>query len=495
MNGLRVSGFLVLSLAASWVEAKETWIEARSEHFSMVTDAGKGTAQDVLEDLEQLRRLIAQSLPSQPLDSPIPVALFVFKNKNSFRSFQPLRDGKPEEWAALFRSTSFKNFVVLQSDGSAEFVRELAFGQYLNLILSYGDVSYPVWLQSGLSLFYGNAYVSKAHGEIGKMHPRHRQELGEFRSLPLQELFAVTYESPYYRDSARRALFDAQAWALVHYLVIGRNPEGAQALGKFIALLAEGQDQTLAFQEAMKMPLAEIEAAVSLYIRKSLSLYWKVELEPLKAKRDLQFSELPQAVSDARLGELLLAVGRLDEARARLSAAVEGAPDLPDAYEGLGFLSAIAGDSKSALSFLEKAVSRGATSPMVHYQYARSLLDEYSGTVSEIPEPVRASAGAALQKTLEADPSNADAARLYGFLRLFGGSAQEGVDVVTKALEKNQGNAYLLFILGQLYARQENYSAARAIYEHLIVRKLDPEMIASVRRQLDWVIAKIGATP
>jgi len=29
----------------------------------------------------------------------------------------------------------------------------------------------------------------------------------------------------------------------------------------------------------------------------------------------------------------------------------------------------------------------------------------------------------------------------------------------------------------------------------LIVRKLDPEMIASVRRQLDWVIAKIGATP
>ena len=493
MSGLRPFGLLLLCLLASEVQAKETWLDARSQHFSMVTDAGKGTAQRILEDLEQLRRLIAQSLPSQPLDSPVPTGLFVFKNEKSFRSFQPLRDGKPEEWAAMFRSTSFKNFVALQSEGATDYVRELAFDQYVTVILSYGDVSYPLWLRSGLALFYGNAYISKAHGEIGKMHARHRQELGEFRSLPLQELFEVTYDSPYYRDAARRSLFDAQAWALVHYLLLGRNPEGAQALGRFLDLLAEGQDQTLAFQEAMKMPLAELEAAVSLYIRKSLSLYWKVELEPLEAKHDFQFIELPQAVADARLGELLIAVGRREEARARLSAAVEAAPDLPDAYEGLGFLAEIDGDSKSALSFLEKAVSKGATSPMVHYHYARILLDEYRGTVSDIPEPIRSSAGAALQKALEADPSNADAARLFGFLRLFDGRAQEGVDVVKKALETNQGNAYLLFILGQLYARQENYSAARAVYEHLIARKLDSEMIANVRRQLDWVIAKMGS--
>jgi uncharacterized protein HemY len=127
---------------------------------------------------------------------------------------------------------------------------------------------------------------------------------------------------------------------------------------------------------------------------------------------------------------------------------------------------------------------------VVHHHYARILLDQYRG--SEIPEPVRATALSSLQKTLAADASHAEAARLFGFLRLFDGSAQEGVDVVRKALDANPDNPYLLFILGQLYARQENYSAARAVFEHLIARKLDPGMVADVRRQLDWVIAKMG---
>lgn len=240
------------------------------------------------------------------------------------------------------------------------------------------------------------------------------------------------------------------------------------------------------------MPLGEIEAAVSIYIRKNLSLYWKIDLEPLEGKRAFQLEVLPRAAADARLGELLIAVGRFDEARARLEASVEAAPDLSDAYEGLGFLAGIQGDSKSALAFLEKAVSKGTESPMVHYHYARNLLDQYRGPASEIPEPVRVSALSSLQKTLEADASHADAARLFGFLRLFDGSAQEGVDVVRKALDANPENPYLLFILGQLYARQENYSAARAVFEHLVSRKLDSGMNADVRRQLDWVVSKMG---
>jgi cytochrome c-type biogenesis protein CcmH/NrfG len=157
----------------------------------------------------------------------------------------------------------------------------------------------------------------------------------------------------------------------------------------------------------------------------------------------------------------------------------------------MGFLSVVENDSTSAASFLEKALSRGATNPMAHFYYARALLETHPNG-SEIPEPVRASALSALQKTLQADPTHAESARLFGFLRLFDGDPQEGVDVVKKALDANGGNPYLLFVLGQLYGRQENYSAARAIYENLLSRKLSPELNADVRRQLDWVVAKAG---
>ena len=392
------------------------------------------------------------------------------------RDFLPLRDGKPEELAWMFRPTPFRSFTVFLAQGQREWVREVVFQNYLHLIMSYGKVPYPLWLQNGFSLFYGNANFTKTHAEVGKMHDRHRRELGEFRALPLQQLFAVTYDSPDYRDDVRRALVDAQSWALMHYLLIGRNPEGAAALDRFLGFLAEGRDPLLAFQEAMGMPVSEIEAAVSVYIRKNIYQYWKVELPPLGTERDVQFTELPADVAEARLGELLIAVGRFDDARARLSAAVEAAPDLPDAYEGLGFLSLVEGNTEEALSFLERAVAKGSSNPIVHYHYANFLLDQNAG--GEIPEPVRARALASLSRTLEAYPSHSDAARLFGFLHLYGGSAQDGVDAVRKAQVTNPENPYLWFILGQLYARQENYSAARAIYEDLLSKKLDPSFVA-----------------
>ncbi len=228
MRGLRSSGLLLFCLVAPGAHAKDTWIEARSENFSLLTDAGKGTAENVLEDLEQLRRLVTQMLPSQPVASAVPTGIFAFRNEKSMKDFQPLREGKAEDWAALFRPTGFRNFIALRADGAREWVRELAFRQYLYLLLSYGKVSYPVWLRSGFSLFYGNANIAKEFAEVGKMHERHRRELGEYRAMPLQELFAVTHDSPHYRDETRRPLFDAQAWALVHYLLVGRHPEGGR---------------------------------------------------------------------------------------------------------------------------------------------------------------------------------------------------------------------------------------------------------------------------
>jgi tetratricopeptide (TPR) repeat protein len=495
---MRMRGALavvLLSLLAGASEAKDEWLEVRSEHFTLFTDAGKGRAKDVLYDLEQLRRLITESLPAQRVDSYIPTAIFVFKNERSFRDFQPLKDGKPEDWAAMFRSTTFKNFVALRSDGSKDSVRELVFEQYLHLLMSYTDIAYPVWLANGLSLFYGNAYITKDHAEVGKMHAGHRRELGEFRSMPFDKLFAVTYDSPEYREDSARALFDAQSWALIHYILIGRNPDGAQALGRFLQLLAEGKDELLAFQEAMKAPLAQIESAVDVYIRKSISLYMKIPLAPLDVERDFDTTVLSPGAADAQLGELLIAMGRFDDARTRLGAAAEAEPDGAAAYEGLGFLSSFEGNGDEARAFLEKAVAKGSDDPMVHMHYAQALLAPYTGSVKEIPDPIRTAAKSSLRRTLDASPTHVDAARLYGFLCLFAADdLQDGVDVVGKALEAHYGQTQLLFILGQLYARGGNYAAARTIFENLLARKISPELVAQVRMQLDWVVSKTGGS-
>lgn len=489
--GVVAAGFLLFELTSA--EGADEWLEARSQHFSLMTNAGKGRAKDILYDLEQLRRLITEFLPAQPVDSPTPTAILVFRDEKSFRPFQPLRDGKPEDWAAFFRTTSFKNFIALRAESSRESVRELTFQQYLHLILSYTDFDYPVWLNNGLSLFYGNAYISEGHAEIGKMHNRHRRVLGEFRSMPVRDLFAVRYNSPDYRETSRREIFDAQSWALVHYLIIGRSPSGPRELGRFMDLLAAGRNELLAFQEATGMPLDQMDSEVGNYIRKSISQYLKVTLTPLDMNKDFLFSVLPPALADARLGQLLITTRRFDEARARLDASLKADPKLTEAYEGLGFLHWVEGDWQKATPALQQAVQMGSVNPMVHYHYARVLLRDFLGdTVEDLPEAVRESATKSLAKTLEVAPDHADAARLYGFLCLFDRARlEEGITVVERALKSHRGHAVLLFILGQLYSKRGDFPAARSIFKNLLERQLDPSLIAAVRRQLDYVETRI----
>jgi tetratricopeptide (TPR) repeat protein len=488
--------FLILAiLLAPRIFARDVWIEADSEHFTLFTDAGKGRARDVLYDLEQLRRVITESLPSQPVESHVPTAIYLFRSEKSFRDFQPMHEGQAENWTSVFRPMGFKNFIAMTAMDSKEMLRETAFEQYLFLLLSYNDVDYPLWLRNGFSLFYGNANVSKDHADLGKMHERHRRELGEFRAVPLQELLSVDQESSYYRDPGSRARFDAQCWALVHYLLIGRNPEGSAQIAKFLGLLADGKDEVLAFQEALVMPLRDIESEMNVYIRKSIAQYMRVQLSPIDLDREVQIVELSPAFEDARLGELLVAMGRYDEARVRLAASAEAEPARPDAFEALGFLDSIEGNRERSRSYLEQAVAKGSTNPMAHFSYTQSLLSDYTGTVMEIPTTIRESALDSLRKTLAAEPFHSDAARLYGFLSLFGTTEDfaDGRAVVGKALERHRGHAQLLFVLGQLYAKQENYTAAKVIYENLLARELSPDLVAMIRHQLDYVLVKTGA--
>lgn len=63
----------------------DDWIETRSKHFTVYSNAGKGRASQTLDDREDLRRLITEMLPSQPIESDIPVSVVLFDSEKSMR--------------------------------------------------------------------------------------------------------------------------------------------------------------------------------------------------------------------------------------------------------------------------------------------------------------------------------------------------------------------------------------------------------------------------
>ncbi len=386
-----------------------------------------------------------------------------------------------------------KNFIGLRSGFSGDHVRESVYWQYMNLLQSYEDGGYPTWLGNGLSLFYSNARVSKKHAEVGKMHRGHRRALGEFRAIPLPELFAVDRRSAWYRDPSRRELFDAQSWALVHFMLIGRSPEGSRQLARFLDLLRQGSNDLLAFQKATGMTIDEIEADVARYVRKRISQYLKVPLEPLDMNKDFRIAELDAPVADARLGQFLISIRRMEDAEQHLGNAVEADPELAEAYEGLGYLAFAKNDREQARGFFERAVNNGASGPTLHFLYAQTLVHTRAADGS-IPQPGRQLAMASLEETLSVAPDHAEAAQLYGFVCLFEPEAYDrGISAVETALESHRGATGLLFILGQLYTKTGVYQSAKTIFEALLKRDLDASQVAVIRWNLDLIRARTGS--
>src|SRR5204862_7657800 len=94
------------------------WVEIRSPHFSVVTDAGEKRGREAAVKFEQLRAVFGAILVKAKVNLPIPLQIVAFRNTKELRQFAPLWHGKPTEVAGLFQPGPDREFILL--DMSAE---------------------------------------------------------------------------------------------------------------------------------------------------------------------------------------------------------------------------------------------------------------------------------------------------------------------------------------------------------------------------------------
>jgi tetratricopeptide (TPR) repeat protein len=188
-----------------------------------------------------------------------------------------------------------------------------------------------------------------------------------------------------------------------------------------------------------------------------------------------------------------MAVRYYEEAEKNLSSSIEANPGQVLAYEAMATLYDRQEKSEEEVTdLLHRAIKNGSTNPNVHLRYAQRFVSSLDIATVELAAETTASVMESLRFVMREAPELTDAARLFGFLALFSEAARkEGLQVVTGALERDPGNSSLLFMLGQLRAKEGAYAAARAIFGQLLDRELDDGFKASVRRQYDYVDAQI----
>src|SRR5215470_16256199 len=106
-------------------DLNQNWVEVRSPHFTVASNAGEKEARRIADQFEQIRVLFHAALPNLRVDPAQPVVILAAKNEATMKALLP------EDWevkghvhpAGLYQPGEAKHYVVLRvdSEGSNPF--------------------------------------------------------------------------------------------------------------------------------------------------------------------------------------------------------------------------------------------------------------------------------------------------------------------------------------------------------------------------------------
>jgi len=454
---------LFVVLCASSAQARETWREAHSPHFDLISNANEKSARAVLARMEQFRHALGRVLPNQKLAGEVATQIYAFRDFDSFSSFLPRTADGVTAAAGYFRHGRYKNIIAIDLSAGRDAYERVVFHEYVHFILSLTTRTYPLWFQEGMAEFYAGMQLRGDSMVLGGGILRHRRVLFDNAMLPLEELLTAVSDRPLSSSPSENALFYAQSWALVHYLIVDRGEEGHRLLAHYLSALSRGAEELEAFHEAFGADPDTIEDALRGYVEAGKFTKSRYSVTEVDWKENISVRTLTMAEVQHRWGELFLFTGRSKEALMCLEEAIHLDPGLAPAWETLGVAKLMEGRPDSALPFLKRAVDAEGASPMGLYLYARALLRDHSGHgVPTIPDVLADEAERVLTRSWQLDPTRSETARLLAFVYLVRGTRlQDATDLVESALDVTPGSPSLLYLYGQILARSGEYDRAR----------------------------------
>jgi tetratricopeptide (TPR) repeat protein len=450
---LGVCVLLALPLAGA---KHEDWFEVRSPHFIVVSNAGEKRAIHAAQDFEQIRSVFRQSIPMvSKLPSPTIIVL-ALKNEDSMRVLLPDFWAKGHVHPAGYFLTGMDQYyaaVNLEAGGTNPL--ETTYHEYYHSLTMPYFPNLPLWVAEGLADFYGNTQIIGSDAQIGMPDVDLIDQLKSGQFIPLDRLFTVDRNSPYYNEQNKTTIFYAESWALVHYLMVGEKAAHRQMFVDYLAALGNGASQDEAGAKAFGN-LRKLQDSLISYIHNNAFYYMRSKVDSKVSDADFKVRRISEAEANAVQGGFLAISGRTKEAKPLLEQALQEDPKLGLAYQNLGVVEFMDGQKDQAVDSLSKAIELDPKSGLP--RYLRASLAFRSGAVmsdnAEIEEDLRvaiasmpdfAPAYSMLAMRLAASPENKD----------------EALQMANRAVALEPGSSFAHLTIAQVLVRMDKFDDAQ----------------------------------
>lgn len=369
---LAVLCLLVLSAAPSLADTPPHWFEVKTEHFTVFTDSSDRQARHTAGQLERMHAVFAKLLPGATDDPGSRIVVLALRDRKSFQSVEPASylAKNALDLAGLFLGGDDRNFILLRLDNTGDHPYETVYHEYTHYMLRHADFI-PVWMNEGLAQFYQNTDIFEKEVRLGQPNSNEILYMREQRLIPLETLFQVDHNSPYYHEQNKGSVFYGESWALTHYLFLQDFSKDNIRLRSYTKYLIQGESSLVAARHAfgdLKLLQGELEG----YIVHGNYQAMTMPLTAAVDEKALDVHAVPTSEADAMRADVLARVGRTSEAETLAKAVLTEAPQTPEAHESMGWIKLREGDMEAARKWYSEAVSLHSTSYLAFY-YAGSL--------------------------------------------------------------------------------------------------------------------------
>jgi tetratricopeptide (TPR) repeat protein len=348
---------LLLSLSAT---AEDKWIEVRTPHFRVVSNASEGRTKKAAENFEQMRAVLGIALTKIRLDHGEDFVVIGAADEGTMKELVPFyweKRGQAKP-GGLFMSGMDRDYAIVRLDYDNDYPTQVVCHEYVHKIIHASLRHVPVWLDEGLAEFYGSTRVRGSKTTIGNPGPR----LSYLRSqtmLPLKELLTADGGSAHYNREDKVQKFYAQATALTHFLMFGPDKGNGKKMNEFISQLQSGKDQVEIF-ESVFGPLKKNEGELRNYLSKFL--FTVFELNNPAGLKDIEMTprKLTAAERDAELGWFHVRAGNRDAARRLIERSLK-ADENAIAHEAMGLEMVDENLDRDAAEHFKKAIALDPT--------------------------------------------------------------------------------------------------------------------------------------
>ncbi len=396
------------------VQARE-WIKLEAPDFTVLSDANEKTVVSFATELTAFREATRHLFARPGIATPRSLIILHTRHREFVKyGERPDKDSKTNTFSFSTEVDGRAVTALARGSNWAETQRMMEEFETIWLLRRYGW-ALPTWMSQGSGGVVSTVEVKDHEIIVGEPSFRSRT-LHNNQLLPWKRFFDVGRASPEYTGDKSPGVYHAQAYGLMHWLLL-RDDEGA---ARFADLAGRVSSE----------PWIEAVEAVSGYPEKEWDRKIKAHMRGRTPERRFPFDEaavqasfsispLPEAELLALQADVAAAAGNTAEADLRYLRAAQMAPDSPVVMEAGARWMRRRGEVAQAIEKYRQAIAAGSENPGAYLASAQWRLSRSTGNVDRqgggVPMVLEA-AQKEVEQALALDPGYGEAYQLIGRL-------------------------------------------------------------------------------